>query len=205
MLDYMEYLNIPTTVIFVIVAVFLGIQIIGEFTEFCGIAVPEFFKIRKYLARKKEERETIRKMPDILANVQALLDDVKIHYSKDNIAKRDKWIDAVNAKLEKNDKWIKEMDKKLDRNRDDILSLLIDSKRNDIINFASHVIDENYPVTREQFNRIFKLYKEYEAIIEKNGLTNGEINIALRIIQESYERHMKNHTFVEDIRGYDID
>lgn len=59
-------------------------------------------------------------------------------------------------------------------------------------------------VTREQFNRVFKLYAEYEEIIEANGLTNGEVDIAYRIIKESYETHMRNHTFVEDALGYDV-
>ena len=68
--------------------------------------------------------------------------------------------------------------------------------------FASLVIDESKPVTREQFNRIFKVHQEYESIIESNGMTNGEVDIALSIIKESYEKHMRNHTFVEDARGY---
>jgi len=84
------------------------------------------------------------------------------------------------------------------------LSLLIESKRNAIINFASYVIDEKNPVTREQFNRIFKIYEEYEEIIEANGLTNGEVDVAIRIIRESYEHHMRHHTFIEEIRGYDF-
>ena len=33
-------------------------------------------------------------------------------------------------------------------------------------------------------------------------MTNGEVDIAYRIISESYETHMRNHTFIEDIRGY---
>lgn len=35
-------------------------------------------------------------------------------------------------------------------------------------------------------------------------MTNGEVDIAIRIIKESYEKHMRHHSFVEDIRGYDI-
>ena len=92
---------------------------------------------------------------------------------------------------------------KLDRNNADTLSLLIDNKRNAIIDFASKVIDESFPVTKEQFNRIFKIHKEYERIIKENELTNGEVDIAIRIIKEAYEKHLKNHTFVEDVRGYD--
>ena len=75
-------------------------------------------------------------------------------------------------------------------------------ERNAIISFASLVIDESKPVTREQFNRIFKVHQEYESIIESNGMTNGEVDIALSIIKESYEKHMRNHTFVEGARGY---
>lgn len=33
-------------------------------------------------------------------------------------------------------------------------------------------------------------------------MTNGEVDIAIRIIKEAYENHMRNHTFIENIRGY---
>ena len=57
MLNYIEFLGIPTTAAIVIVAAFLCIQIIGEVLEFKGKVVPEFVKIRKYFRRKKEERK----------------------------------------------------------------------------------------------------------------------------------------------------
>lgn len=214
MINYIEYLGIPTTIGIILVGMFLVMQIIGEFLEFIGKVVPEFMKIRKYFARKKKEREVLselptifeefRKVPDTLKNVQELLNNVDKHYSSDNITKRDEWINTVNYKLDSYDKLAQELNAKLDKNNEDTLELLIENKRNAIINFASYVIDEKTPVTREQFNRIFKIYSEYEEIIEKNEKTNGEVDIAFRIIQESYECHMRNHTFVEDIRGYDI-
>lgn len=202
MLDYIEYLKLPTTVACIIVGIFLFLQIIGEILEIKGKVVPEIMKIRKYFARKKHEREILHQLPDEFKKFKAILCDFESHYSKDNIAKRDKWMKTVNDKLRQNDESIKELDKKLDKNNKDTLSLLIDSKRNTIIDFASRVIDENAPVTREQFNRVFKLYDEYENIIESNKLTNGEVDIAYRIIKESYEKHMKAHTFIEDVRGY---
>ena len=208
----MEFLKIPTTIGLIIIGLFLTLQLIGEILEFKGKVVPEFVKIRKYFARKKREREalsqitnllaTFQEVPNTLQNVKSLLDNVSHHYSEDNITMRDEWIKNVNHKLAETDKWIKEFDKKLDKNNADTLSLLIDSKRNTIIDFASYVIDEKNPVTREQFNRIFKLYEDYEVIIEANNLTNGEVDIAYRIIKESYENHMRNHSFIEDIRGY---
>ena len=44
--------------------------------------------------------------------------------------------------------------------------------------------------------------EEYENLISENNMTNGEVNIAMRIIEDSYAAHMKNHSFIEDIRGY---
>lgn len=33
-------------------------------------------------------------------------------------------------------------------------------------------------------------------------MTNGEVDVAILVIQESYAQHMKEHTFLEDVRGY---
>ncbi|MBR5604190.1 MAG: hypothetical protein IKW51_08275 [Bacteroidales bacterium] len=204
-----------------LVGVFLVIQIIGEILEFKGKVVPEFIKVRKYFARKKKERQALsqmivlldehNQMSTTLKEVRRLLTDIDKHYSKDNIAMRDGWMKKVNDHIaesderrQKQNELMNTLNDKLDKNNADTLSLLIENKRSAIIDFASKVIDEKYPVTKEQFNRIFKIYREYEDIIENNGLTNGEVDIAYRIITEAYENHMRNHSFVEDIRGYDI-
>ena len=202
MIDYVEYINIPTKVAIAVIALFFIMQLVGEFLEFKGKVVPEFAKVRKIFARRKKERLMMQKMEKTLDQVQLTLDDLNRHYSTDNIHMRDEWIKRVNTKLEQYDISMAELDRKLDKNNSDTLSILIDNKRNAIISFASLVIDENKPVTREQFNRIFKLYQEYEAIIQSNGMKNGEVDIAIRIIREAYENHMRSHTFIEDVRGY---
>lgn len=204
MLGYVEYLSLPTKMVFVIVCLLFIMQLVGEIVELTGKTVPEILKIRKYFKRKKEEREVLKKVPFVLDEVKKSLAEFDAHYSKDNIQKRNAWIEAVNSQLKQNGESIKKFDEKLDKSYADILALLIDNKRNTIINFASFVIDDKNPVTREQFNRVFKLYEEYEDIIEKNGMTNGEVDIAYRIITESYEEHMRNHSFVENVRGYEM-
>ena len=219
MLNYIEYLHTPTKIAVILVGVFLITQVIGELLEFKGKVVPEFLKIRKFFARKKRERKALSSITGLLdeysqmsktiVDTQNLLSEVNKHYSEDNITMRNDWIESVNKYIEydekkrdEQDKLMRELNEKLDKNNADTLSLLIDNKRNTIINFAQCVIDDKYLVTREQFERIFKLYKEYEDIIAENGLTNGEIDIAYRIITEAYEKHMKTHSFVEDIRNY---
>lgn len=196
MLNYIEYLNIPVKVTFILIIIFFIIQVIGELLEFKGKVVPEFVKIRKYFKRKKYEHEIIRQVPNVLKDVQKCLDEFKEHNNN--------WMASVDLKLQQNDNYIKELDKKIDKSNEDTLSLLIDSKRNTIIEFASKVIDEEYPVTKEQFARIFKIHQEYENIIKDNKLKNGEVDISIHIIKESYEEHMKNHSFVEDVRGYNL-
>lgn len=202
MINYIEFLNMPTTIAIVIVSIFLILQIVGEILEFKGKVVPEFIKVRKFFIRKKQERQTMRSAIETLERVTKILNDVDAHYSTDNIKLRNNWMQRVDDKLERNDELIKALDKKLDINNNTTLDLLIDSKRNTIINFASNVVNKDTPVTREQFNRIIKMHEDYEKIIEQNGLTNGEVDIAFRIIEEAYEDHMRNHTFIEDIRGY---
>lgn len=158
MIEYIEYLNVPTKVALSIVALFLITQVVGELMEVQGKVVPEFVKIvNTFLA--KQEREILRQVPETLREVQQSLNEFKSHYDTDNIRMRDNWIKSVNESLKENDKWIKEFDKKLDKNNADTLSLLIENKRNTVIAFASKVVDENSSVTREEFTRVFKLYK----------------------------------------------
>lgn len=202
MLNYIKYLNVPSQIAIALIAVLFVLQLIGEFLNFKGKAVPEIMSIRKYFARKKSERKVIRELPDTIQDLKNIVNNIDKHYNADNISMRDKWIDSVNNKLMMEDKLVRDLDKKLDEANKDIVSILVDNKRDTIIDFASRVSNSSVLVTKEQFNRVFKLYKEYEDLISKNGLTNGEVDIAYRIIVESYEEHLSNHTFIEDTRGW---
>lgn len=202
MLNYIEYLNVPSQIAIALIAVLFVLQLIGEFLNFKGKAVPEIMSIRKYFARKKYERKVIRELPDTIQDLKNIVNNIDKHYSADNISMRDKWIDNVNKKLNMEDELVRDLNKKLDEANKDIVSILVDNKRNTIIDFASRVSNSSVLVTKEQFNRIFKIYKEYEDLISNNGLTNGEVDIAYRIIVESYEEHLSNHTFIEDTRGW---
>lgn len=206
MISYLEYLNMPTKVALIIVGVFFILQIIGEILEFKGKVVPEFVKVRKYFQRKKQEKiETAQ----TLKEVKTLLGDVNSHYSEDNIAKRNKWMDWVNSRAEVYDSSIDtlkdtltEIAQALRDNTKMTEEMFVQNSRDRIIDFATKAGDEKSVVSREEFNRIFKVHYRYEKFLEERKLTNGEVDIAYRIIKESYENHMKNHTFVEDIRGY---
>ena len=206
MISYIEYLNVPTRVAIVAVGLFLILQIIGELLEFKGKIVPEFIKVRKYFSRKKKERKDTA---DTLKDVKRLLNDVNNHYSVDNIKKRDSWIKWVNDRADVYDESIVNISDQLNaaietlkENTKMTEEMFIQNSRDRIIDFATKVADESSIVSREEFNRIFKVYNKYEKFLEERSLTNGEVDIAIQVIKESYEMHIKNHTFLEDVRGY---
>lgn len=206
MLSYIEYLGIPLKIALVLVAIFFVMQIIGEFLEFKGKVVPELFKIRKFFSRKKKERA---ETTETLREVRQLLNDVNIHYSDDNIAKRDNWMAWVNSKTQEYDDSIVEISRSLSDitqalkdNTKLTEEMFIQSSRDRIIDFATKTSNENVMVSREEFYRIFKVYDKYEKFLEEREMSNGEVDIAYQIIKESYEQHLRNHTFIEDIRSY---
>lgn len=206
MVGYLEYLNVPIKIGLIVVGCFFIMQIIGEFLEFKGKVVPEFLKVRKFFSRRRAEK---KETAQTLKEVKKLLSEVNAHYSEDNIAKRNSWMQWVNERTAAYDESIIEISKNLSDvtqalkdNTKLTEEMFIQNSRDRIIDFATKVADEKVPVSREEFNRIFKVYEKYERFLEEHGMTNGEVDIAYRIIRESYEQHMRNHSFIEDIRGY---
>lgn len=179
-----------------IVVLFLIVQIIGELLEFKGKIVPEFMKIRKRIERKKQERELTAKVSKQLEENNVLFKEMLAYYTDDNIAKRNGWMHDV----DEDRNHIHALEEILFKVRQDVLKLRIESMRSEIISFASRVATGNCLVTREEYRRIFRLYEDYEKILEENGLENGEIDTNYQIIKESYEKYLLNHTFLEDLR-----
>lgn len=204
MVDYLEILELPAIIVAGIISVYVIMQMIGDILTFKGKVVPEFMRVKHWLKKRKESREALANMPQVIDEVKSLLNDVNKHYSDDNIAQRNAWMDSVNERGATNRRLIDEINAKIDAQGESILSMTIDRKRDKIIDFASSVANanDNTLFSREQFNRIFRVYEEYEKIIKEHGRTNGEVDIAYRIITEEYENKMRNHTFLEDIRGY---
>ena len=206
MLGYLEYLKLPATVAGAIVGILLVANLVGELLELKGKVVPEFMKLRKYWKRKREEK---REQAETLKEVKKLLAGVNGHYSADNISKRDAWMGWVNSRAEVYDNSIIEIKDNLamvtaalQDNSKLTEELFAQSSRDRIIDFGILVADGEKIISREQFHRIFKVHEDYEKFLKKRGLTNGETDIAMRVINESYATHMREHTFLEDVRGY---
>ena len=197
-----EFCGIPASIAIALVIGFLVLQLIGEVSELMGKAVPEFVKVRKYFKRKRNEKIQGQ---ELLAEVKKSLNEINAHYSADNITKRNEWMAWVNNRAEVYDEALKELillKDKLFENNEITLDLYINVNRNRILDFARTVADDNVLASREEFNRIYKVNKEYHAILAKYNKENGEVDTAMRLIDEAYDYRMKHHSFIEDIRGY---
>lgn len=197
-----EILGIPGTVGVAIVTFFLISQIIGEVVELRGKVAPEFFKIRKFFKRKKEEN---KERTQLLKEVRQLIE----HYSADNIAKRDNWMRDVDNRAvtcggqmtEMRDA-LSEMTQALSVNTKMTEDLFIENSRDRIIDFAEKASNHDVILSHEQFRRIFRVYECYEEFLAAHNRTNGEVDIAYEMIQEGFRYRMQNQCFVEDLKGY---
>lgn len=201
-LNTIQGIGVPGIVVTTIVLLFVLMQIIGEIVEWAGKIVPEIFKIRKYFKRKSDEKA---ESTQTLKDVQHLLNEVNQHYHSDNIAQRDAWMSWVNSRAEVYDKALEELillKDNLKANNEMTLDLYINTNRNRILDFSRIVADDNAMVSKEEFTRIYKINSEYHTILSKYNRENGEVDTAIKIINEAYDYRLRNRCFIEDIRGY---
>lgn len=198
----LEFFKITGPWAAVLLGAWIILNIIGEILEKKNKIVPEFMKIRKYFKRKKEEKQ---EMKNFIRDMKEFTDGIKVHYSPEALQVRNDWMAWVNSRAEIYDASVQELkDLKADITQNNVLTLdlYININRHRIIDFASKVANENILISQEEFNRIFKVYQDYEAVLEQHHMTNGEVDIAYRVIQDAYRERLRDHTFLEDVRGY---
>lgn len=83
------------------------------------------------------------------------------------------------------------------QDRDDKINILtnmfvdkeIDDYRWEIINFATKV-SEGRPCNKDSFKHCLRTYEKYEALLEKYGLENGEVEISMQVVNEAYKKKL---------------
>jgi DNA-binding PucR family transcriptional regulator len=204
----LDFLGVPMTIAGVIVGVLLILQIIGKILECYGKIAPGFMRIfQRFSQKRKEKQEKVQ----VLQEVKRLLSDVNEHYSADNIAKRDSWMNWVNSRAVVYDNTIVEVTNKLaditqalKDNTKMTEDMFVENSRDRIIDFAEKAADYNIMLSREQFRRVDRVYQEYEKFLKDRGRQNGEVDIAYEAIQDGYKYRLQHHSFLEDVKGYKI-
>lgn len=75
-----------------------------------------------------------------------------------------------------------------------LTNMFIDKEINDmrweINNFATKVSEEK-PCNKDSYKHCIHTYEKYEKLLKENGLENGEVEISMEIINESYKQKLK--------------
>ena len=200
-IEALKHLGVPVIIIAILLGLLFILNIIGSILDVKGKVWPEIVNFRGWRRRKREKKEA---QDALLADVKATLDEMKTHYSPEKIAERDAWMNWVNNRAVVYDDALKDLlllQDKLKENNEITLSLYININRHRILDFARMVADDNVLVSREEFNRIYKVNDEYHAILKKYNEENGEVDMAMKLIKEAYNYRLKHRSFIEDIRG----
>lgn len=152
--------------------------------------------------------ETSEALVNEMREVKSLFIAIKPHVSQESLQKRNNWMHSVDDDLAESKKdraeihviW-ENLSELIEKFRVQLVMVRVEQMRNSIINFARMAADDNIPLTREEFNRIFKLYDAYERLLDENNMENGEIDMNMSIVRLAYEKRTVCRTFVEDTRG----
>lgn len=69
----------------------------------------------------------------------------------------------------------------------------VDDYRWEIINFATRIADKK-PCNKDSYRHCFRTYKKYEELLKEHKLTNGEVDISMKIVREAYEQKLKEES-----------
>lgn len=120
------------------------------------------------------------------------------------LQQKDKDIDEDIAALKQQDKEmgkdIKGIQTTLDYLGKQVLEIILDRHRETILDFADIATDPNRYPSREKYNNVFSIYQRYEDLLSANGMSNGQAEISIELIRESYKTRMEKHTFLEDMK-----
>ena len=200
--DALTYLGIPMIVIACILALLFVLNIIGSILDFYGKVWPKIINFRRIRREKKEEKE---KQAKLLERLAEKLESFVAQYIPEKISQRNEWMAWVNNRADKYDEavcQIAELTKALIKNTEMTEEMFIQDSRTIILSFAEKIGNPDTIVSREECRRVFKVYDKYEQFLEEHEKTNGEVDIAIKVIQDGYEDRLKTHSFLEDLRGY---
>lgn len=147
---------------FLILSAFVAAnEIIGKFSVMIGKPV-------KWMKKRSEDH-------DLLIQTAQSLSELQRKHEEDM------------RQSDKHDAELKEDIRKL---TDMFIDKEINDMRWEINNFATKV-SEDKPCNKDSYQHCIHTWEKYEKLLEENGLENGEVEISMDIVRESYQRKMK--------------
>lgn len=161
-----ELLNINFS--YVLLSVFVILIGIKAFVSIFEWVVDKLGLETKYMRQKREEHE-------LLIQTSQNLTSLQMKHIKD---------------MEKSDAHDAEMKDNIQRLTDMFVDKQINDYRWEIINLADK-ISSGKTASKECLRHAISTYEKYEKIITDHGLVNGEVEISIEVIRDSYQQKLK--------------
>ena len=87
-------------------------------------------------------------------------------------------------------KWVNTIRGDLKNLTDIFVEKQINDYRWEIINFSNRVANGE-TCSKDSYRHCFATYEQYEKLLKENNLENGEVNISMEIINESYKQKLE--------------
>lgn len=167
MSEITELTKIDFAYVFVAVFVILiGIKVIVSLFEW---VIDKLGLETKWMRNKREEHELL------IQTSQGLI-ELKEHH-KEDIERSDRRDDEISANIKK------------------LTEIFVDKQVNDyrweIINLADRISCDKTHVSKECLKHAISTYNKYEKVLEENGLENGEVEISMELISDTYKQKLK--------------
>ena len=131
---------------------------------------------------EKEFRENLNNYMEESRKDRKALHDEMTKYSDNRIADRKQSLQIQKELIASQ----KDSDAKIETLTSLFVDKEIDDYRWEIINFATKV-SEGRPCNKDSFKHCLRTYEKYEALLEKYGLENGEVEISMQVVNEAYK------------------
>ena len=202
-IDYVQYFLNTLLIIGAIVAV---VALIDKFFKIINRPIQWFWMRNKdhellvELSKKNDqlEKTLIDFVQEVRQSNAEMKEQIQQQYdsnlkyrdiSRNERTRLDGRIDIMAKSDENRDGLIAEISSNLKK----LTAIFIDKEINDyrweIINFASNVA-ANKPCTKDAYIHCFKTYEKYEKVLEENNLENGEVEISMEVVNESYKKKL---------------
>ena len=179
-IDYISFFCALFTIMAAFVAIKEGVE------KFCKAFEFE----TPWMRKAREKREYMEKVDKQLELLMQREESIEAKHSTD-VGQLEGVVGEVRESFAELQNQITALSNKIEQME---LNKTIKKLRWDIINFASD-LPRREIIPLEQYNIIFNYIKEYEKIIEDNGLTNGQVESSVHVIKKRYEHDLESGVF----------
>lgn len=200
MLNYLDKLGIVGPLAILVIALVFTAEIIKSGKIIFEFVASKVLKIQTKTAKKKERDE---QLADLILKNNMDLQDFMVNQTKFNTEVKEELISVkndINSNMQSIREDVAELRESQVKLSDTVTDMQLESMRETILEFASALSSPNSNIySKEQFNYVKKIYKQYIDIINKTGKSNDEVDLSMIIINDKYEYNVLHHTFVEDL------